>query len=133
MRRVFLAVLVALGLMSSFLFSTANAAPPPAYTATVTEGPSCEFTLTATWKNNTRVDQVNGLWFLDGTELSDHLFTSQTPPLGTFRPRSATVHVGPLAATSETHTVIVKVQFYSRGVFLSEIGLALPVNCTRNV
>jgi hypothetical protein len=115
------------------MFSTANATPPPAYSATLTQGPACEFTLTATWRNNTRVDQVNGLWFLDRTDLADALFTSQTPPLGTFRRGSATVHVGPLAATTETHEVIVKVQFYSRGAFLYEIGLGLPVNCTRNV
>jgi hypothetical protein len=130
MRRAVFAVLVALGLMSSFMFSTANAAPPPAYSASVTEGPSCEFTLTASWRG--RVDQVTGLWFLDTTELADHLFTTQSPPNGTFGRGSATVHVGPLAATTESHTINVKVQFYSRGAFVHEIGLALPVHCTRN-
>ena len=131
MRRAFFAVLVALGLMASSMYSTAVAAPPqPTYSATVVEGPNCEYTLTASWKN-AKVDQVNEIWFIDGTAFENHLFTTQA--FAPFRKNSTSVHVGPLAVATELHTITVLVQPYYQGAFQNQIEVVLSTMCTRNV
>ena len=135
MKRALLAVVVTLGLASTIAAPAAVAAPPvPAYSATLTEGPACEYTAVGTFKN-TKVDKVFGLWFQDGTAFENHLFTTEAPGTGpnagTFKSRTATFHVGPLVATAETHTVLALVQFYNNGAHQHEIWTQVDTQCSR--
>jgi hypothetical protein len=134
MRRAITAVLVALGLMFSFMYSTAVAAPPQAsYTAVFTEQ-SCELDVVAGWKN-AKIDQVNAIFFQDGTAFENHLFTMQAPSTapnpGIIKGRTARFHSGALPTTVESHTFYVLVQFYSGGAHQHEIWLQLSATCSR--
>ena len=137
MRRAFLAILVALGLVSSFMFSTAVAAPAqPIFSATLTEGPTaCEFTAATTWRN-ARVDTVYIVFFMDGTDpLANHLFTVEAPGpfAGTyFKGRTAGFHTGAFPTAPEPHTFYVLVQHYYNGAQQHTMWLELTTNCTRN-
>lgn len=135
MKRSLLAILVALGVVSTLAVPAALAAPPqPAFTATLSEGPTCEFTAVGTFKN-TKVDKVYGLWFQDGTAFENHLFTTEAPGTGpnagTLRSRTATFHVGPLVPTTDMHTVYALVQFYNNGAHQHEIWTQVNTLCSR--
>lgn len=128
------AVLGAVGL-AALAVPTAHAAPPQAtFSATVTEGPACEFTAVGTYKN-AKVDHVYGLWFQDGTAFANSLFTTEAPGTGpnagTLKNRTATMHVGPLVSTVETHTIYVLVQFYSGGAHQGEVWTQINTQCSR--
>lgn len=135
MRRLFLAGLMALGCGSTLAVPAAVAAPPqPVFTATLSEGPTCEFTAVGTFKN-TKVDKVYGIWSQDGTAFENFLFTTEAPGTGpnagTFKSRTATFHVGPLASTAEAHTIYVLVQFYSNGAHQGEVLRQVDAFCSR--
>ncbi len=113
-----------------------GATPAATYNAVLTESAPCEFTVEATWKN-AKIDQVIAIWTLDGVAYEDFLFTTEAratgPDAGAFKRRVVKFYVGPLASTSDTHTVYARVQFYSKGAHQFETLLERPAYCTRHV
>jgi hypothetical protein len=96
--------------------------PATGFTSVITTDGACSFTLQASWPGTAKVGTVYAMWYLDDA----FLFTTQAPGTGpnggTVKGHVATMTVGPLDATTSTHTFRAITQFYSAaGAQLSSI------------